>query len=459
MTKIPHLLSALLLMLITTPLYAQYQMPIGLIQGADSLNYAIFEDSTACIFDCFGASGDVVVPSKVTHEGTVYHVTQVYHSCFSDNTKITSVTLPPTIRRIYNYAFMGCTNLKTIQGGANPLEYVGERPFYGNLWLEDQFAKAQQNSLISYNGWILGHTIKGDAVLDEFHIKEGLVGMARQSGSIPARIVYLPSTFLEIPDEMSHDEDLVTEKFIVDSRNPMLFSDERGAVYFRNLSYSIYPTIHTDTGYVEKEFQVSGQILYHIPSANKSDSLHIAPGTKILESDACEYLNFKYAKIPEGVEYDLSAFQRNRKCTTYDYPTTLKLIEMSILYPARDINIIFRSTTPPFSHRNTFEHAWNINAYVPRESIEAYKKFFSLHEGIRNRVCVRAIEDGILPPRHRADVNNDGVINSADVVAIYNYVITGNAGEIHDYDLDINNDDEINTADVIDIYNSTFGEN
>lgn len=78
MTKIPHLLSALLLMLITTPLYAQYQMPIGLIQGADSLNYAIFEDSTACIFDCFGASGDVVVPSKVTHEGTVYHVTQVY---------------------------------------------------------------------------------------------------------------------------------------------------------------------------------------------------------------------------------------------------------------------------------------------------------------------------------------------------------------------------------------------
>lgn len=67
--------------------------------------------------------------------------------------------------------------------------------------------------------------------------------------------------------------------------------------------------------------------------------------------------------------------------------------------------------------------------------------------------------DGILPPRHRADVNNDGVINSADVVAIYNYVITGNAGEIHDYDLDINNDDEINTADVIDIYNSTFGEN
>ena len=431
-------------------------MPIGFLYGADSLNYAILEDSTACIFDCYGASGNVIIPSEVTYEGNVYPVTKVYYSCFSNNTKITSVTLPPTIKRIDNYAFMGCTNLKTIQGGADPLEYVGERPFYGSLWLENKTNNAPQNSLISYNGWILGHNIKEGTILNEFHVNEGIVGMARQSGNIPARTVYLPSTFVEIPDEMAHDEDLVTEKFIVDSRNPMLFSDEQGAVYFRNLSYTIY--LPSDTGFVDKELRVSGQILYHIPSANKSDTLRIDPNTKILESYACEYLKFKYAKIPEGVEYDLSAFKRNRKCTTYDYPATLKLIKMSIIDPARDINIIFRSPTPPLSHRDTFDDAWNINAYVPRESIEAYQKFFSLHKGIRNRVCVRAIEDGILAPRHRADVNNDGAINSADAVAVYNHIITGVYDEISTYDLDINNDNVINSADIIDIYNAIFGE-
>lgn len=454
MKKIPHLLSALLLMLITNSLRAQFKMPIGLLQGADSLNYAIFEDSTACIFDCYGASGDVVVPSEVTYEGTVYPVTIVYNSCFSSNTKITSVTLPPTIKRIDNYAFMGCTNLKTIQGGTDPLEYVGERPFYGSLWLENQTANAPKNNLISYNGWILGHNIKEGTILNEFHVNEGIVGMARQSGNIPARTVFLPSTFMEIPDEMAHDDDVVTEKFIVDSRNPMLFSDEHGAVYIRNLSYTIYPTVPTDSGYVEKEFPVSGQILYHIPSGNKADTLSIDPNTKILESNAFEYLNFKYAKIPEGVEYDLSAFKRNRKCTTYDYPTTLKILEMSICYPAEDINVIFRSTTPPVSHRNTFYHAWNINAYVPRESVEAYKKFFSLHQDIRNKVTVRAIEDGILPPRRRADVNNDNAINSADAVAVYNHIITGDYSEIHPYDLDADDDGYVNSADVIYIYNA-----
>ena len=53
----------------------------------------------------------------------------------------------------------------------------------------------------------------------------------------------------------------------------------------------------------------------------------------------------------------------------------------------------------------------------------------------------------------RGDVNCDGLINSADVVSIYNYILKGTASTIRGEDANVNGDDKINSADVVDVYN------
>lgn len=51
------------------------------------------------------------------------------------------------------------------------------------------------------------------------------------------------------------------------------------------------------------------------------------------------------------------------------------------------------------------------------------------------------------------DVNRDGKINSADVVSIYNYVISGEQSGILRKDADVNADGDVNSSDVVTVYN------
>lgn len=55
------------------------------------------------------------------------------------------------------------------------------------------------------------------------------------------------------------------------------------------------------------------------------------------------------------------------------------------------------------------------------------------------------------------DVNRDGIINSADVVSIYNYVAEGEASGVSKIYADVNNDGVVNSADAAVVYNIISG--
>ncbi len=59
-------------------------------------------------------SGHLVIPETVTWEGKEYTVTSIGNSCFRGNTEIVTVTMPDTIERIQEKAFMECSNLSSI---------------------------------------------------------------------------------------------------------------------------------------------------------------------------------------------------------------------------------------------------------------------------------------------------------------------------------------------------------
>ncbi len=59
-------------------------------------------------------SGDVVIPSSVTNNGTTYSVTSIGGSAFSSCSSLTSVTIPNSVTSIGDWAFEECSSLTSV---------------------------------------------------------------------------------------------------------------------------------------------------------------------------------------------------------------------------------------------------------------------------------------------------------------------------------------------------------
>ena len=89
---------------------------------ADTVNYSegdfsyqlTQETKTATLQKYTGISQSVTIPSRIDWDGASYNVTVIGQNAFRDNTTITSINIPKGVLEIDNYAFYGCTNLKTI---------------------------------------------------------------------------------------------------------------------------------------------------------------------------------------------------------------------------------------------------------------------------------------------------------------------------------------------------------
>ena len=63
------------------------------------------------------------------------------------------------------------------------------------------------------------------------------------------------------------------------------------------------------------------------------------------------------------------------------------------------------------------------------------------------------------PVRKKGDVDGNGEVNSADVVAIYNYILSGEAETgITKEAADVDGNGDVNSADVVAVYNIIIGE-
>ena len=73
-------------------------------------------------------SGDVTIPSRVSYNGTLYHVTAIGEGAFEECSGLTSVTIPESVTHIKNGAFMNCTGLTGI-AIPNSVTAIGEGAF------------------------------------------------------------------------------------------------------------------------------------------------------------------------------------------------------------------------------------------------------------------------------------------------------------------------------------------
>ena len=93
----------------------------------DDVCYDLIPDNnTAKVSTGLFASGDVVIPRVVTHEGVDYVVVSVEDNAFMGR-NITSVVLPESVRRIGSYAFAQCRSLSSValpKGGVDIRSYA-----------------------------------------------------------------------------------------------------------------------------------------------------------------------------------------------------------------------------------------------------------------------------------------------------------------------------------------------
>ena len=87
-----------------------------------TLYYDIISDSTVEVMyynNIDYVSGDVVIPSTVTYNGTTYSVTSIGDYAFYDCSGLTSVTIPTGVTSIGEGAFSGCISLTSVSIPSN----------------------------------------------------------------------------------------------------------------------------------------------------------------------------------------------------------------------------------------------------------------------------------------------------------------------------------------------------
>ena len=97
-------------------------------------------------------SGDVVIPSSVTNNGTTYSVTSIGDAAFSDCSGLTSVTIPNSVTSIGERAFGSCSSLTSVTI-PNSVTSIGDYAFYLCRGLTSVTIPNSVTSIADYAFW------------------------------------------------------------------------------------------------------------------------------------------------------------------------------------------------------------------------------------------------------------------------------------------------------------------
>jgi hypothetical protein len=129
----PKLLKMVLLMkLFLLPLSFLFVSVVCFAQTftSDGIKYTVMGDGTLAVVSGGSYSGDIVIPSSVTYNGTSYDVTYIGNAAFYQCTGLTSVVMPNSVTDIDQGIFAYCTGLKSVTFSSN-LYYVQNYTFIG----------------------------------------------------------------------------------------------------------------------------------------------------------------------------------------------------------------------------------------------------------------------------------------------------------------------------------------
>ena len=361
----------------------------------DGWDYTVYDDGTAELTSAPGATGSVVVPDVVTHNGKSYTVTCLGGQSFNGNKNITAIQLPSGLKELGGRALAWCENLETVTGGPEALENIYQYNLMGSKWMENQ-----PEGPVYFKKWLIN--FKGKYEEDVFALAEGTIGVMQwgKYSGIRSKVMRVPAS--------TKDIDIVTimndydgmhylERFEVDKGNTTYFNDEVGALYKNGVSITINEVEHTGVAFV------------CLPKANPAKVYNVLPGTKFLTAKSLNNWNLEQFNAPEGVVYVGNEVFRFNSPKGVDLPSTvLKLYDS--FYVAEGVETVaLRATTVPEYTNDLFYKCPNATLYVPDASVDAYKAATAF-----------AVVKQILPLSQYSAVKDvTAAETSAEVTAIY----------------------------------------
>lgn len=361
----------------------------------DGWNYEVYDDGTAELTSAPGATGSVVVPDAVTHNGKSYTVTYLGGMSFNGNKDITAIQLPAGLKTLGTRALYNCTNLETVTGGPEALENIYQYNLMGSKWMENQ-----PEGPVYFKKWLIN--FKGKYEEDVFALAEGTIGVMQwgEYNGIRSKVMRVPAstkdidiiTFMDDYDGMHY-----LERFEVDKGNTTYFNDEVGGLYKNGESIIINEVKHTGVAFV------------CLPKANPAKIYNVLPGTKFLTSKSLNNRSLEQFNAPEGVVYVAYEVFRFNSPKGVDLPSTvLKMYDS--FYVAEGVEtIVLRATAVPEYTNDLFYECRNATLYVPDASVDAYKA-----------VTAFAVVKQILPLSQYSAVKDvTAAETSAEVTAIY----------------------------------------
>ena len=344
-------------------------------------------------------SGDVEIPSSVTHNGTNYKVNTIGKRAFYNCRTLQSVTMPYWIDSIGNYSFDNCTALTSITLPSE-VTVIGDYAFYGCTSLS---TISLNNKLKTISQFSLSHT--------------GLTAV-----SIPSSVDSITSTAFTYCNSLrSITVNPYNTKYC--SIGNVLFSKNRKTLV-------AYPNAHADDYSVPDGTEIimnnafrGGETLAHV---NLPTSLRVIEHAAFSDNVSLEEI-----VVPHGVTtIEERAFAGCSGMSRAELPSTLTSIGHSAFSNVPDLTeLVVKATTPPtcqiyidpktHTRYEVFmeDHYSNVNLTVPTGSKSAYqaastwKKFLNIGEE------VFPIE------ANRGDVNADGTVSISDVTALIDYLL------------------------------------
>ena len=95
---------------------------------SDGIDYTILSEQAVSVSGPNNYTGDLVIPERVTYDGTTYIVESIWTLAFGNCWGLTSVTLPNSMITIGHSAFYGCSNLTSVTI-PNSVVTIGDQAF------------------------------------------------------------------------------------------------------------------------------------------------------------------------------------------------------------------------------------------------------------------------------------------------------------------------------------------
>ena len=123
-------LASLLLLLLLPNISVAHDFEVnGIYYNIDG-DKAIVTYKGTSYYNSADYSGEVSIPSSVTHDGTTYSVTSIGERAFYDCTGLTEITIPNSVTSIGHYAFYHCRGMTSITI-PNSVTSIGQSAFTG----------------------------------------------------------------------------------------------------------------------------------------------------------------------------------------------------------------------------------------------------------------------------------------------------------------------------------------